>query len=284
MDIVGLRVAGLDVWLDARGTGIRLGLPPSHARFAAPGSATGGLVLSVRSGRLPSSRAWQSVFVAEDMWALWRERSGRWVFVPARRSKPGRAIFVAADFARGDVVGHFDAARDGQPVYPLQDIEIKIVANWLAETGDLILHAVGAEIDGVGCCFCGPSGAGKSTLAARLAESAAILGEDQVILRCLDGRFWIFGTPWHLDPGRCSPQGVPLKKLFFLDRTDGPGVRACPPVEGVARLMQSAFVPYYRPEAVARILDNLALLAQGIPFFSLGHDLDTDVRPLIAAA
>jgi len=282
-----LRVAELDLCLDARGTDIPMAVPAYHARFLAGASEEGDLHLHVRNGRPIRARGWRPRLFPSETWELWQDEAGRTVFVAPRQSPPRRHVFVDASFASGEVVGEFGASiRQGTALFPLQDMDIMLFPNWLAGFGNLILHAAGAEIDGRGYCFAGSSESGKSTLAAFLSEtsSATVLGEDQVILRYLEGRFWIFGTPWHLNPALCSPLGVPLEKLFFLDRTSGHGVGPCGPLEGTARLLQTAFVPYYDRAAVTRILDTLARLAEQVLFYTLGYQLGADVLGLVRDA
>jgi hypothetical protein len=151
----------------------------------------------------------------------------------------------------------------------------------------MILHAAGIDVDGQGYCFVGSHGAGKSTLTASFAApteeqgKVEVLGEDNLILRYQEDQFWIYGTPWHLNPEMCSPRGVPLKKLFFLDKTAGQQVEQLLPVDGVARLLQTAFIPYYRPETVSNILDRLALLAGQVPFYTFCYQLGSDIYQLI---
>jgi hypothetical protein len=233
---------------------------------------------------------------------LWQDEKGRYLFVAPKESPPRREVIVDRSFRHGEVRGRFDAQQPPQEAhYPLQDIDIHLFVNWLANHGDLVLHATGIDDGGRGYCFAGSSGSGKSTLADLLAAEPAVtvLGEDQVILRKLAGRFWIFGTPWHLDPARCSPRGVPLHKLFFLDRTSGlntegaavhrgtgasGGARPCEPLEGTARLLQTAFVPYYRSDAMPRILDSLAHLAGQVPYYTLRVELGTNVMATIREA
>ena len=284
--VIGIRVAELGVWLDALGTGLRLAAPTGYARFVqSPGSARpDDLQLAVRSETLPKGGPSGRRLALTETWELWQDDTGRLVFVAPRQSPP-RWVTVDPGFRSGEILGDFRAEL-GAPQYPLQLIDIKLHANWLAERGDVMLHASGVAIDGRGYCFAAFSGIGKSTIAAALASdpSVTVLGEDQVVLRYLDGRFWIYGTPWHLNPAMCAPLGVPLEKLFLLDRSAPPGAAPCSPADGVTRLMQTAFVPYYRPAAVSAIMDRLALLAQQVPFRTLSYRLGTDPLPLVMYA
>ena len=301
-DVMCLRVANLNLWLDARGAGVRLAAPLAHTQFLVPqtaeSSATsaicGDLVLGVRNGPLPDTAAWPVPLCLHKTWELWLDEAARYVFVASLQGPPRRHVTVDPGFAGGEVLGDFTSG-DGETYYPLQGIDIMLFANWLAGYGDVILHAAGVAVDGRGYCFAGSGGVGKSTLAATLmsasgsgAHAAAaspaslvMLGEDQVILRYLDGRFWIYGTPWHIDPAFCSPLGVPLEKLFFLERTGENHVAPCTPLDGVARLLQTAFIPYYNRAGVATILDRLVLLAEQAPFYTLSYRLGADVMALV---
>ncbi len=240
--------------------------------------------LRVRDGPLPEAAATRIPLCVTETWELWLDEAGRYVFVAPRQSPPRLAI-VDPGFVDGEVCGEFSTSN-GEGAYPLQGLGIRLFANWLAGCGDAILHAAGVAVDGKGYCFTGSSGAGKSTLTASLASnpSATVLGEDQVILRYLDGRFWIFGTPWHVNPDLCAPLGVPLEKLFFLDRDAAQPLAAVAPFDGVTRLLQTAFIPYYRPAAVSAILDRLALLAERVPFYTLSYRLGDDPMALIREA
>ena len=283
---LGLRVADLGLWLDAGNSSVQLTVDPCHARFLSTSALGDDLVLRLRDGPPRTTDGWKSVFYDAGTWQLWLDRAGRFVFAAPRGSPPRRQLVVDAAFAAGEIIGEFRSmAAQGQTVYPLQDMDVVLYANWLANYGDLILHASGMAIDGRGYAFAGPAGSGKSTLVTALVGApATVLGEDTVILRHKDGRFWIYGTPWHLDPERCSPEGVPLEKLFFLERRGGHSAQPLPPADGVARLLQTAFVPYYRPDAVSRILGTLSHLAGQVPFYTLSFHLGADVMQLIEEA
>lgn len=219
---------------------------------------------------------WQS-----ENWELWQDRDQNFVFISHQDGQYLR-IIIDAGFTNGEIRGDYSGLHKNA-AYPLENLGIIIYINWLANFGDIMLHASGVAIDGNGYCFLGDSGAGKSTLVRALLpdERITVLGEDQVIIRLIEDRFWIFGTPWHTDPALCSPIGVPLMKLFFLDRTLKPQLVPVQAADGVTRILQTAFVPYYRSSALNSILENLALLSEKVPFRLLSYQIGTDLPKAI---
>ncbi|MDD4578075.1 MAG: hypothetical protein PHS75_05950 [Anaerolineaceae bacterium] len=132
--------------------------------------------------------------------------------------------------------------------------------------------------EGKGYCFLGESGRGKSTLVRSLArqEGLTVLGEDQVILRFLDGQFRIFGTPWHTDPNLCAALDAPLEKIFFLDREQPATIREMSSMEMASRMLQTAFVPWYRKDCLPLILERVGLLSENIRCLTLSYKLGQD--------
>lgn len=226
--------------------------------------------------------SWHRLINRNEIWELWKDEQDRFIFFNPMQSLL-RQLTVEPDFTDARLAGNF-LDGDYGVCYPLpQDLEIVFYVNWLGKFGDLVLHASGIAIDGKGYAFVGSSGVGKSTLARKLSqnENITVLGEDQLVLRFLENRFWIFGTPWHEDPCLCSPIGVPLEQIFFLEKT---GISVKSPVtaiEGVTRLLQTAFIPYYRPEVVSLILERLDILTESIAMLKLSYLLDSDVKQLI---
>lgn len=241
------------------------------------------LELTLIDRELPKSQLVERICQVE-IWEIWHDPLGRIVFFQPRETPP-RWVVVDQDFQVGEVWGNFSPEIKA-PFYPLQYIDIVLFANWLARYDDLILHAAGIAIDERGYAFIGASGWGKSTLVANLPQhpNLTILGDDQIILRYFDGHFWIFGTPWHLNPDFCSPLGVPLEKIFFLNRNIRQPVSPEKAINGITQLMQTAFIPYYRLYKVESLLNRLATMAENTPLFTLSYQLGTDILTEILAA
>ncbi len=270
---IAFSVAELILKLDAQYVGKTLTVPVIHEKFLRTKPPEGGLVLYPRESPLHSGENWVPIFQQPRTWQLWEDELDRFVFVTSPDSPPERQIIVDKNFTMGEIIS------EETPEYPLKDIDIIFFINWLASFCDVIIHASAIEIDGRAFVFVGESGAGKSTMVKNLREmtGGTILGEDNIALRFIKDRFWIFGTPWHLAPENCAPIGLPLKELVFLDRFLQPCMVQIKPIEGIARLMQTAFIPYYRRECLDGILDRLELLGQCVPFYSLSYELGEDV-------
>ena len=289
-------VAGLKMHVDTGKADLSLETPPAHKKFlkslqtykaTSPlpekSDVRSKLDLLVSDNSTDPKSIQGVPLLRSDTWEFWMYPNGSYGFVLPYEEIPVK-VLVQPDFSEGVIQGDFSSSKVA--VFPLKNIENRIFSAWLGSLGDIILHASGIMLDGKGYCFLGDPGAGKSTLAAALAASpdVIVLGEDQVVLRFLEGSFWIFGAPWHLNPDMCSPEGVPLEKLFFLDRSLEPGASQIDPVEGVTRILQTAFIPFYQPAWMPGILEHLELLSQQVPFHTLSYQLGTDPIQLILNA
>jgi len=285
---VSLNVAGFKLTFNVNGSLKNLIFSPSHDKFfgskftsALPTTAEMGLKFT--QADLDSQSTWRKCLCKTKIWQLWVNDAGNFIFFNPEGG-PLQKIEVDPGYKAGQYFGNFKG-ENGDGITPFsQGLEIVFFVNWLANFGDVILHASGVIYDGKAHVFAGQSGVGKSTLAAALSgqDKATVIGEDQVILRWLDGQFWAFGTPWHIDPTMCSPLGAPLEKVYFLEKSqNNTGIKVMTPKEGVTRLLTSAFIPYYRKEVFDRIFDRLVLVSQKYQFYSLSYLLGTDIGTML---
>jgi hypothetical protein len=242
------------------------------------------LILELMEGHPSPQDDGSSLLCKNKIWEIWKNSSGTYTFVNPHQY-PIREILINPSFTLGTVIGQFaNDYKQPDKLLP-QSLEIVLFSNWLANYGEMILHASGFITNGEAYAFLGESGAGKSTLIRSLLNQprVTILGEDQVILRFIQGQFWIFGTPWHLDPAVCSPLGAPLKGLFFLDRNKPYGLHPIPPVKAYERILQTAFIPYYREDALERIMDGISKLIDTVSMHSLSYKLGENLLEMINA-
>lgn len=182
-------------------------------------------------------------------------------------------------FRRGTVWVPERLARAPGGFYPLATIDIIVFLNWLAATGDVIVHSAGVSDRGKGYLFVGPSGAGKSTMAGLWLDvaGARVLSEDQTILLWRHRKIWAYGGPWHTDAARCAPMGVPLAAVFVLSHGRENRAKACSRMEAVLSIATNGYLPLYQQAGMQAILANLDVLSRLIPVFRLEFRPDTEV-------
>lgn len=285
----GIKVAELSVGFDLEGgSALKTCLPPTHWKFAyyhqyadnnkkfAPT-----LALKIQNRQLRRDSEWNSLVCRTKIWELWKDIDDHYVFYNPLQPDL-REVNIEPNFKQGVVLGNFKQNQAGVRPLP-QGLEIVLFSNLFATFGDLILHASGFIYEDKGYIFTGHSGAGKSTLIRQFLNRPefTVMGEDQVVLRFINNNFWVYGTPWHVDPRVCSPKGAPLEGIFFLKKEYKNHINSIRKIEGIEELLQTAFVPYYRHDMIPMLLERLEMLSNSAQFITLSYQLGTDVWKLI---
>lgn len=188
---------------------------------------------------------------------------------------------LSSNFASGEVYTP-DKRRIPPFTYPQDEV---LMINLLGKSRGILVHACGVKDNRAGgLLFAGTSGDGKSTLAnlwnGRAASGAnnqklevrdtTILSDDRIIIRKTDGRFCIFGTPWHGDVKACSPEKFPLNKIFFLEHASKNYVRDVKRVEAVSKLLVRSFPPFWDGEGMEFTLQFIEEVTREVPCYDLG--------------
>jgi hypothetical protein len=200
---------------------------------------------------------------------------------PVLGSIPYKVALVNKDFTKGEVLLHrlyFDISR---PVYPLEyPLDELLFINFLARGRGVQVHACGV-VDAVegGHLFLGQSGAGKSTIA-RLLESepgVTILSDDRIVLRKMENKIWMYGTPWHGEAGLAFPGKAPLTRIYFLTHGQKNELVQQGKAEALARLLACSFPPFYDRDALDFTLGFLEEVVKNVPCYELRFKPDKSV-------
>jgi hypothetical protein len=92
-----------------------------------------------------------------------------------------------------------------------------------------------------------------------------ILSDDRIILRQIDKKLWMYGTPWHGEAMHASPDRAPLTRIYFLEK--GSKNELIPLKNSVAlgRLITCSFIPFYSQPGVAFTLSFFEELVKAVP-------------------
>lgn len=132
------------------------------------------------------------------------------------------------------------------------------------------LHASAVILDGKAYLFSAPPGTGKSTHAEKWVRlfGARHLNDDKPAVRCVDGVWTAYGTPWSGKNDLSSPESAPLATVVFLKRGQANSIRRMQPVEAVPHLI-SQLLRYLSREDMERQITLADKLLRSIPVWEL---------------
>jgi hypothetical protein len=277
-DVISLEVAGITLkvvsHLPLLASGATGGSDRAYEEFIRVGyGGTDDETIDVEivTDNIPDTRGLRRIFDGGGAWGLYAEGEDR-IYCTSRTGGDRRPLITAR--LRGCLRGPAPITLHCNPEllvegtirnpmrYPLDQI---VLSYALAFRGGIILHAAGVSIGERAYMFPGVSGAGKSTMTGLFANKgyeSALLSDDRVVARKLDGGFSAWGTPWPGEAGLARNFHMPLGGVFFLDKGDLNGIKELVPAEAVRRLMPMASVPWYDRDVVpdcVRVLEELLL-------------------------
>ena len=154
-----------------------------------------------------------------------------------------------------------------------------LLINRLAETGGVMVHALGIDDGGQGRVFVGPSGSGKSTLARfwHRRKGVRILSDEHLILRRQGKRFCAYGTPWPGMAARVSPDPVEIQQIFFIEHH--PEHRLFSESGGIlaSRLFSQLFLPRWNDRIIESAAAACEQLVQKVQCQRLGFAKHSNV-------
>lgn len=153
-----------------------------------------------------------------------------------------------------------------------------LLISYLARRNEgIFTHAIGVKdlTDGKGFLFAGKSGAGKTTTARIWHKNAKamVLNDDRIIVRKVDGKFFIYGSPWH---GEFSDYlisrigSAPLKKLFFIYHSPENIAARISHKKAFGLLYPALFPAFWDKKCLENIASFCQDLIKNIPCYSLG--------------
>ena len=153
----------------------------------------------------------------------------------------------------------------------------------LLKFGGFYLHSSAVLADGRVYLFSGPCGMGKSTHARLWLDrlpNARIINDDKPALRCVDGVWYAYGTPWCGKDGINSNERAPLGGICFLRRGSQNRIRRLPSLEAVKNIFSQTTYQFKSQENMLLLMDTVDRLVQNIPVFELECLPDSEAAAL----
>jgi hypothetical protein len=174
----------------------------------------------------------------------------------------------------------FSDLNDHQSLESLRYPMMPLILYYLStKTKSLLVHASGVFDGEDGRIFSGFSGVGKSTMAGIWRSlGAEVINDDRLMLRKIDGRWWMFNTPMYYSD---TPKKAKLDFIYLpfhhLENT----YERSNEMTIVLRFMAHCIQHGYNAKHVQWHLDQVLDLAKEIPFARLGVVPNNDVVTFI---
>ena len=230
--------------------------------------------LYAHHGHIPEIKGKEKIFDSGSTWCLYSSR-GKYVLQDDSLESgllPETIIILEPDLKSGNVYIRNNALnRDLFPDllgHPLNQILMITLLSSLRK--GVLLHACGVDDNGHGYLFPGKSTHGKSTIAKLWSENGAtVLNDDRIIVGEKDGQFWMYGTPWHGTFNEVSPNGLPIRKIFFLRHGGKNSAVPRKGAEAVSMLLTRSFPTLWDQKGMDYTLGLLDLMSSKLPCYEL---------------
>lgn len=136
----------------------------------------------------------------------------------------------------------------------------------------MMLHASAVELGGRAYLFSGPCGVGKSThtrLWQQTFAAAQVFNDDKPALRCLEGRWYAYGTPWCGKNGINRNRKVPLAGICFLKQGGENRIRRLDAREAVSMILSQTISRFNYVKNLDLLLAQVDKLVRAIPVYEL---------------
>lgn len=146
------------------------------------------------------------------------------------------------------------------------------IAKQLSRFDAFVMHGAVIELDGKAYVFTAKSGVGKTTHTRLWLEyfqgRAGYINGDKPILRCREGRWFAYGTPWMGKENFGAPKSAPVQAVCFIERGQVNEIHKIRDREVVNRLFHQLYLPDVR-ESLIRFMDLVDAMVRSVPFYVL---------------
>lgn len=156
----------------------------------------------------------------------------------------------------------------------------------IVERDAFCYHASSLSVDGEGILFSADSGTGKSTHSRLWQEfmkehEIVNLNDDKPIIRIIDGKPWVYGSPWSGKHGINNNACAPVKALVFLEQGAENQIREMRPEEVFPLVFPQVLGGKANQQQVAQLMDLLDRFIRGIRVYKLQCNISEEAVRLV---
>lgn len=167
------------------------------------------------------------------------------------------------------------------PDYYLESLALfrKLCDYILTYRQGIIFHSSAVAVDGKAYLFTAPSGTGKSTHARlwreMLGSRAVMINDDKPIIRFIDGKFYVYGTPWNGKHRLDTNARAEIAAICEIRQGKINKIRRISPSEMLMVVFNQTIRPA-EPEKMENLLGILDKLLTSVPLYRLECDVSEE--------
>ncbi|MBQ6892627.1 MAG: hypothetical protein IJN48_00330 [Clostridia bacterium] len=175
-----------------------------------------------------------------------------------------------------EVLGHSNFSR----AYLERIVLLRKLCDKLISHDVFLMHGAVLEYDGRGYMFSAPSGTGKTThilLWQQLFGKAnvRIINGDKPFIRCIDGRFYAYGSPWCGKENFNTNARVPLSAVIFIDRDESNSIERIYDETAVLQRILGQ-IDVVKSADLAKQIELVGRLVENVPVYNLRCNMEPD--------
>lgn len=133
------------------------------------------------------------------------------------------------------------------------------------------LHSSAIEYEGRAYLFSGPCGVGKSTHTRlwqqMFGEAATVFNDDKPALRCIDGMWYAYGTPWCGKDGINQNKKVKLAGVCFLSQAKENKIIKLNSVDAITEILLQTNRRFHDVRKLDLLLSHIENLIETVPVY-----------------
>ncbi len=156
--------------------------------------------------------------------------------------------------------------------YELTAILREICKIIVKDYNGFFLHCSCLEYEGGAYIFTAKSGTGKSTHSRLWREvfndKVTMINDDKPIVRLIDDKFYIYGTPWNGKHSLSNNVKAEIKAIYYLYQAKENNTNKCEPIMAISKLLSQTVLPDDKG-SMDNLLSMLEKLVSKTPVFDL---------------
>lgn len=143
-----------------------------------------------------------------------------------------------------------------------------------------MLHSSAVVVDGYAYLFSANSGTGKSTHTRlwleHFGERAFVINDDKPALRCIDGQWYVYGTPWSGKTDINVNTRVKLGAIVFLERSENNWIEEISITEAIPKFFNQTVRKLNMEENMDLVLQNMESILTENPIYKMGCNISDE--------